>query len=86
MIQERPIPIQMIHNLADDPAYSDVLKHMRKRLHDWMIETRDLGLINERLLYERAKGRSLWERWSGYRELRDSRYRQPAVAGRSWHG
>ena len=52
---------EMIHNLADDPAYSDVLKYMRKRLHDWMIETRDLGLINERLLYERAKGRSLWD-------------------------
>ena len=51
----------MIHNLADDPAYADVLKQMRQRLHDWMIETRDLGLINERLLYECANGRSLWE-------------------------
>ena len=26
-----------------------------------MIETRDLGLIDERLLYQRAKGRSLWK-------------------------
>lgn len=52
---------EMIHNLADDPAYADVLKQMRQRLHDWMIETHDLGLIDERLLYERAKGRSLWE-------------------------
>ena len=51
---------EMIHNLADDPAHADALKQMRKRLHDWMIETRDLGLIEERLLYERAKGRSLW--------------------------
>lgn len=52
---------EMIHNLADDPAYADVLKQMRQRLRDWMIETHDLGLIDERLLYERAKGRSLWE-------------------------
>ena len=52
---------EMIHNLADDPAHADALKQMRKRLHDWMIETRDLGLIDERLLYERAKGRSLWK-------------------------
>lgn len=51
---------EMIHNLADDPAYADVLKQMRQRLHDWMLETHDLGLIDERLLYERAKGRSLW--------------------------
>jgi len=52
---------EMIHNLANDPAYADVLKQMRQRLQDWMIETHDLGLIDERLLYERAKGRSLWE-------------------------
>ena len=52
---------EMIHNLADDPAYADVLKQMRQRLRDWMIETRDLGLINERLLYECANGRSLRE-------------------------
>ena len=52
---------EMIHNLANDPAHAGALKQMRKRLHDWMIETRDLGLIDERLLYERAKGRSLWE-------------------------
>lgn len=52
---------EMVHNLADDPAYADVLKQMRQRLRDWMIETHDLGLIDERLLYESAKGRSLWE-------------------------
>jgi hypothetical protein len=50
----------MVNNLAEDPAYADVLKEMRQRLHDWMIETRDLGLVEERELYERANGRSLW--------------------------
>lgn len=52
---------EMIHNFADDPAYAGVLKQMRQRLRDWMLETHDLGLIDERLLYERAKGRSLWK-------------------------
>lgn len=51
---------EMVRNLADDPAYAEVLKEMRQRLHDWMIESRDLALIEERELYERAKGRSLW--------------------------
>lgn len=50
----------MVNNVANDPNYADVLKLMRQCLHDWMVETRDLGLIEERALYERAKGRSLW--------------------------
>ena len=51
---------EMVHNLAEDPAYTDVLKRMRQRLQDWMIETRDLALVEERELYVRARGRSLW--------------------------
>jgi hypothetical protein len=50
----------MVNNLADDPAYADVLEQMRQRLSDWMIETRDLALVEERELHERAQGRSLW--------------------------
>ncbi len=52
---------EMVNNLADDPAYADVLKQMRQRLHDWMIETRDLAIVEERELYERADGGSLWQ-------------------------
>ncbi|MCP4782997.1 MAG: sulfatase-like hydrolase/transferase [Fuerstiella sp.] len=52
---------EMVNNLADDPAYADVLKKMRQRLHNWMLETRDLALIEERELYERAQGGSLWQ-------------------------
>ena len=37
----------MVHNVADDPEYADVLERMRARLHGWMLETRDLGLIEE---------------------------------------
>ena len=52
---------EMVHNLAEDPAYADVLKQMRQRLHDWMIETRDLALVEERELNEKAEGGSLWQ-------------------------
>jgi len=51
---------EMVHNLAGDRAYANVLKQMRRRLHDWMVETRDLALVEERELYARARGRSLW--------------------------
>ena len=50
----------MVKNLVGDPKYAKVLNQMRKRLRDWMVETRDLALVEERELYERAQGRSLW--------------------------
>ena len=30
-----------MHNLADDPAYADVLQEMREHMHQWMIDTYD---------------------------------------------
>lgn len=35
------------NNLANNPGCSDTKKHLRKVLMDWMIETRDTGLIPE---------------------------------------
>ena len=43
-----------IANLADDPEYSDLKDQMRAQLFEWMIETRDLGLIDEIELIVRA--------------------------------
>lgn len=66
---------EMVRNLADDPAYDDVLKQMRQRLRDWMLETRDLALIEERQLYQRAAGRSLWkvgQEVENYEEILDT--------------
>jgi len=37
----------MIYNVIDDPRYADVVKRMRGRLRDWMLKTRDLGLLEE---------------------------------------
>jgi hypothetical protein len=43
-----------LHNLADDPAFSDVRDELRQKLFGWMIETRDLGLIDEAEIVARA--------------------------------
>jgi len=52
----------MINNVAADPQYADVVKRMRGQLHDWMLETRDLGLLDETELTERTKGKaSPWD-------------------------
>ena len=44
-----------IHNLADDPAYTDVLRRLRRVHERWVRETGDLGLIPEGQLWERIK-------------------------------
>lgn len=46
-----------IHNLAQDPAYADTLRDMRARLNAWIVETRDLGLLDEAEMYRRAEGK-----------------------------
>jgi N-sulfoglucosamine sulfohydrolase len=43
-----------VHNLADDPAFSDVVDELRQKLFGWMIETRDLGLLDETEIVARA--------------------------------
>ncbi len=45
----------MIHNVVDDPKYADVVQRMRSQLHNWMVKTRDLGILEEAELVERAK-------------------------------
>ncbi len=46
-----------VHNLADDPAYRDVLQRLRRVHENWVRETGDLGLIPEGQLWERLKPR-----------------------------
>ena len=48
----------MVNNVIDDPRYADVVTTMRKRLHDWMLETRDLGILDETETLIRAKSHS----------------------------
>ena len=44
-----------IHNLATDPNYRHVLERMRQAHLAWVHETKDLGLIPEPIIAERAK-------------------------------
>jgi len=46
----------MVKNVAADPQYADVLKRMRAQLHDWMLKSRDLGILEEAKLVQRTKG------------------------------
>ena len=45
----------MIHNVIDDPQYAVIAKEMRGQLREWMIETRDLGLLDETEILLRAE-------------------------------
>lgn len=52
----------MIHNVLEDPKYAEVVSKMRGRLYDWMLETRDLGLLDETETLARAKAHpSHWD-------------------------
>ena len=46
--------LEEINNLASDPAFGDVRDDLRSKLYGWMIETRDLGLIDEPEIVSRA--------------------------------
>ncbi|MBA2114641.1 sulfatase-like hydrolase/transferase [Bremerella alba] len=44
-----------VNNLAADPKFADTLKQMRAAHRQWVLETRDTGLIPEPILVNRAK-------------------------------
>lgn len=47
---------EQMHNLVDSPEHAEVLHTMRSELRDWMVSTRDLGLLSEYELHHRAAG------------------------------
>ncbi len=52
----------MIHNLVDDPRYEQVVEVMRERLREWMLDSRDLALLEETEILQRATAHaSHWE-------------------------
>jgi arylsulfatase A-like enzyme len=59
----------MVKNLAADPSYVKVLKLMRQRLDEWMIETIDLGIMAEAEVHKRAEGKSA--HWDVGQELKN---------------
>ena len=49
------------NNLADNPDYNDILLEMRKQLKEWLIKTRDTGLIPEGYLLEHCDPQTAYE-------------------------
>lgn len=49
------------NNLADNPAYAEVLGRMRKQCRQWMIETGDMGLLPEYEMLSRAEGKTPYD-------------------------
>ena len=50
-----------MRNLADQPEYADRMKLMHQQLLEWMKSTRDLSLMHENDMIERAAGRMPYE-------------------------
>lgn len=61
-----------VNNLADDPAYHEVVERMREAHQQWVQETGDLGLIPEPILAERA--RQLGSQYAVLRQHDDEAY------------
>ncbi len=57
----------MINNLAGNPEYEPVLERMRLVLHNWMIESRDLGILEEAEMMKRSEGKK--PQWNVGQEL-----------------
>ncbi|MDE0230272.1 MAG: sulfatase-like hydrolase/transferase, partial [Spirochaetaceae bacterium] len=78
-------PFEELYDGAADPWFVDdlvpagehaeLVDEMRRQLYDWMIEHRDLGLIDEPELHERAAGGPLWlvgRQCGNYEEILDT--------------
>ncbi len=78
-------PFEELYDGAADPSFVDdlvpagkraaVVDEMRRQLYDWMIEHRDLGLIDEPELHERAAGGPLWlvgQQCDNYEDILDT--------------
>jgi len=50
-----------INNLVDSPAHRKVLQELRKVLHGWMLQIRDVGLLPEAEMHIRAEGSTPYE-------------------------
>ncbi|MCA1759136.1 MAG: DUF4976 domain-containing protein, partial [Bacteroidales bacterium] len=52
---------QELNNLAGDPAYAEIINRLKSKMHDWMVETHDLGLLPEAEYMIRSEGSSPYE-------------------------
>jgi len=50
-----------VRNLVDSPQHTETLDQMRRRLRDWMLETKDVALLPEAEMHIRAAGSTPYE-------------------------
>lgn len=50
-----------VHNLAENPAYGQVLERMRNALAHWMLDAKDVGFIPEPMMADISESMSLYE-------------------------
>lgn len=50
-----------IHNLADSPEHKPILDRLRRRLRQWIIDTKDVGFLPELIAWQRAAGSTPYE-------------------------
>ena len=52
----------LIDNVIDEPKYAEIVKRMRDRLHQWMLDTRDIAILEEtEMLGRLEEGESPWD-------------------------
>lgn len=52
---------QELNNLANNPAFEEIKKILAEKMHQWMIETKDLGLLPEAEYMIRSEGSTPYE-------------------------
>ncbi len=50
-----------VNNLANDPAYREVLQRMESATNDWVVEIKDTGYIPEAMLTDRSEGTTAYD-------------------------
>ncbi|MCX7824489.1 MAG: sulfatase-like hydrolase/transferase [Verrucomicrobiae bacterium] len=50
-----------VKNLAGSPEHQPILQRMRAALHEWQLQTRDIGLLTEAEIHSRSEGRTPYE-------------------------
>ncbi len=58
---------QELNNMANNPAFEEIIKMLAEKMHQWMIETKDLGLLPEAEYMIRSKNSTPYDyaRFSG---------------------
>ena len=60
-LYDRQADLHEVKNLANDPAYREVLQRMRQAQQQWALRTHDSGMIPEPMMHRLASGSTVYE-------------------------